>query len=53
MGHSEFATPKDSPNGDVSWAIRCLNYRERGKKSVIEIKCVCGRWRYCNINIKL
>lgn len=28
-GHSEFAIPKDGPSGDVSWAIRHLNYGER------------------------
>lgn len=56
MGHNEFGIliPKDGPSGDVSRAIRFLNYRERRRKSLIEIKCVCwGRGEYCYINIKL
>lgn len=43
MEHNQFAIPKDSPNEDVSWAIRYLSYMERGKKSVIKIKGVCGK----------
>lgn len=53
VGYSEFVKPKDGPSGDVSWAIRHLNYGERRKKSVLEIKCVCCGKRYCYINIYL
>lgn len=53
MGHNEFAVLKDGPNGDVSWTSRYLNYREKVKKSVIEIKYAYGRWRCCYLSIKL
>ena len=53
MGYNKFAIPKDGPNGDVSRTSRYLNYRERVKKSVIEIKYACGRWRCCYLSIKL